>query len=515
MISTSHTVQRTFSPKVKGLQSAKKGSRLYNNKVRDLPKISVPIYFTEAAIILLWKRVTYVKNPRRKRISKKAIEVTIAIPLLLCVVIILCRLFDYLRILRFVDTSITLSEAVLENIYNNQSLTLSLIGIAIAVWIGLNIYNVVSKEELNILLEQAEQAAKITQSVYTEVLKSKFRLSVHSSETAYFADQLELIDQLPAEVLQDMITLEDMFSLSYRLYANGRSTIHNERGIRFAEILSEKVEDYRKNAVLTSEQFSFLKGYISLRWGDFLYFQAQYGDYSASERAALIEEAVKKYKKAVFRFFKIRDIALCTNPELYQPSERECIAYLGNNIGSAYLLSIVPAEKINLEEVIAAETVAITFSAEISPEVREVFVRNLGVAYERKNEMNMAFKQYCRAYRLNQNNWKTAHCIASWYRKQISRRFPQISSLLTLKKEQISKFSKADKAELEYMLKKSAYWYKRKQTNNHGKSEENLITLYKCLYQLTNDKKYIVLSDIYQEEDDYTEEIMATDIEAI
>ena len=66
---------------------------------------------------------------------------------------------------------------------------LSLIGMAIAVWIGLNIYNIFSQKELDELLEKSEHAGKIIERVYTEVLISKLRLSV--STPSYLITQFE------------------------------------------------------------------------------------------------------------------------------------------------------------------------------------------------------------------------------------------------------------------------------------------------------------------------------------
>ena len=105
-----------------------------------------------------------------KRISRKIMIVTLCIPMLLCAVIILDLVFDFIKFAIMDDNAGELSIAILENINRSHSLTLSLIGIAISVWIGLNLYNVLSKEELRSLLKQAEHAAEITQRVYTEVL---------------------------------------------------------------------------------------------------------------------------------------------------------------------------------------------------------------------------------------------------------------------------------------------------------------------------------------------------------
>ena len=114
---------------------------------------------------------------KKIRTTKKIMLATFVLPIILCTIIILGFCGDFLRFSSAQAITDTPEKVIIKNIYNHESLTLSLIGIAISVWIGLNIYNVLSKEELLTLLDSAQKAAEVTERVYTEMIKSKFRMT--------------------------------------------------------------------------------------------------------------------------------------------------------------------------------------------------------------------------------------------------------------------------------------------------------------------------------------------------
>ena len=58
-------------------------------------------------------------------------------------------------------------------------------------------------------MDKAEHATKITERIYTEVLLSKFRMSPADRTVSYLASRLETIDLLPAEILENLIAVED------------------------------------------------------------------------------------------------------------------------------------------------------------------------------------------------------------------------------------------------------------------------------------------------------------------
>lgn len=87
----------------------------------------------------------------------------------------------------------------------SQELVFSLLGVAISVWIGLNIYNVLSKEDLQALMEKTEETAeKVTEEAYTEVLISKLRLMPADRMENYLAGRFVEMDRFPCEILKQI-----------------------------------------------------------------------------------------------------------------------------------------------------------------------------------------------------------------------------------------------------------------------------------------------------------------------
>lgn len=449
------------------------------------------------------------KEKYGKRNSRKIILITIVLPILWCLLISIALLFRSQKHVEPVESAVAAEISILENAYSSQDFVLSLIGLAISVWIGLNIYNVLSKEELKELLDKAEHATEITERIYTEVLISKFRLSPADRTVSYLAARLEIVDLLPEEILEDLITIEDLFSFSYSLYENGISSPYNKEGMELSIKFMEHAAKYRKDRKINYEQYSLIMGQLSLRLADFSYFSAQYGDCDVSQRKIYAQNAIEKYKESVFYLFNIRDITLCDRPDLYQPEERQSIAFLANNIGSAYILFMSPLSDSEKETVIEVEKVAIKFSNEVSSKAVAVFRRNLGASYERANKMNLAYTEYCESFRLDQKNWKTSHCLGSWYRKQVYVRFPAIPKNLILSDSHISSLQEGERDEMVQMLKHAAYWYELKKVNNSGKPESWLITIYRCIYQMTNDEKYKEKIDWLEDEKRYYDIVFA------
>lgn len=474
------------------------------------------------------------KKAAHRRLSRKVIRATIIIPLIMCMAIIAGICLNTFCWSQIAQEQTDLQATALESISNSQSLILSLIGIAISVWIGLNIYNVISKEELKVLLEQAEEAANITAKVYTESLKSKFRLSFSDRTATYLITQLDSMDIFPDDVLEKVLELEDLFNFSYTLYGEELSTRFNEIGVEKAAQLVEYVEKLRTDGFINKEQEFFLRGYCALRSGDFLYFRAQYapelrGKEKEADLEILVKETVQKYKDALYNLFRIRDIKHCGNPESYTLEERISLAILANNIGSMYLVKpgiIRKLDSAQLDEIIAAEKVAADFSTEISDLTRSVYIRNLGAAYERKGMRAEAFEQYCRAFRLNRQSWKAAHCIGSWYGKEVRRQFDgfpaedeigmnepalKVNALDTYCKKLRNyalRLKANKKLDLIDLLLKSTYWYEIKAAHRDQLTDKWLVVRYSQLYILTGEEVYQMKKEESIRQLDYQNKIM-------
>lgn len=147
----------------------------------------------------------------------------------------------------------------------------------------------------------------------------------------------------------------------------------------------------------------------------------------------------------------------------------------------------------------------------------------MGSAYELQADMDNAFLQYKEAYQIDRGNWRTTHCIASWYRKQAMRYFyPKLSP----QKHASKKFSKITDAQIKSLssdaqqgliaqLERAVYWYSIKQVNFHGQTEPRLIELNGFLYRLTKDKLYCEKEDSAKKHEIFANEILKEPTEKV
>lgn len=182
------------------------------------------------------------KRKRRKRGSKKALLATLILSIVMCLAVVVGLTINFVR-MDYILGRVSPMQVAEVNTYNNISLMISMLGVAVSVWVGLNIYNALSKEELNELLEQAERASAIVEDVYTEVLISKLRLLPADRIENYLAGRLSNMERLPCDILKQMIFLEDKFNYAYAMYVGRASQKYTGSEI---EDLSEVTEKFEK-----------------------------------------------------------------------------------------------------------------------------------------------------------------------------------------------------------------------------------------------------------------------------
>lgn len=375
------------------------------------------------------------------------------------------------------------------------------------------------KEELQLQLNAAQSATKkATEQMYTEILKSKFRMSSSNTASKFFAMQLDRVDSFPAEIYERILELEDLFQISYRLYGEHISSKDNPTGARLAEQLTKRVIELEHSGTLNKEQCSFLMGYANWRWGDFLYYQARYNTPVGSRESKYFAEcAIARYKDVMSFLFSIKDINGFYQHIFSNPENKDYLCYLANDIAAAYIDIINDLSEKQLSEAIDAEIFAVKYSEGIPNRVRERFFRNLGCAYEKRNDGEKALEQYKMAYQTYSGNYLCAHCIGSLYRKLALRHFYSDLTLIELAKKKLTDISKTeidkvkkscDQHELKEKLQKAIYWYTIKQTNNHGKAESRLVELNLFLYMLTNDSTYWCRKEEAIEHEYFTNEIL-------
>lgn len=335
----------------------------------------------------------------------------------------------------------------------SQELVFSLLGVAISVWIGLNIYNVLSKEDLQVLVEKTEETArrveetaeKVTEDAYTEVVISKLRLMPADRIENYLASRFVEIERLPCDILKLIVLLEDKFNYAYALYVAGSAVSDLAPMIALICQIETLAQDCHTQGIISEEQHRFLGGYIALRKADFAFSTLQYSSshICEKERMADAKKMIENYKEALTQFFHA-EFAWSVNN--FTAEECQGVALIQNSICGAYLV-FAPWENwdddAHKDAILAGET-AIKFAGNIQPHIRAVFFRNLGAAHERDGDCKKAMEYYQQAYSNDSTDPKILHCIASLYRKELGK---------IIDRENVSKDEK------EKLLEQSTYWY--------------------------------------------------------
>lgn len=391
----------------------------------------------------------------------------------------------------------------------SETTILTVISMAIAVWIGLNIYNVISKEELqdlHVMLNNAQESVtevtKVTKQVYMEMLKSKFRMSAVDTASEYFSLRLEEMELLPIELSERILKLEDIFQISYHLYGYDSSSSGTDEGARLAENLQKTASEYKRSGSLDSEQHTFLMGYTFWRWADFLYYWA---DCHKENRESIAKEAIKYYMQAAKYLFGVEAMTDFKRKAKLNEYDYKFLAYMANDLVSTYV-SIIPGS-LGTEEwddVISVGEAAVIFCKELPNKVRAKIIRNLGCAYERRGYMDKAFEQYKKSYQIDPGNYRTVHCIGSFYRKQAVKFFYPDCTPIELGERNLKDIEYKQIKQLPCCkplienINQALYWYTVKQTLNYDQAEPRLIELNNFLYKLTNDDIYRKKAEIHQ-----------------
>lgn len=313
---------------------------------------------------------------------------------------------------------------------------LSIIGIAISVWAGLNIVNVLQKSEIESLVKslrkttsqiekEQEEIEKKQKEIYFASFGQELLKTSGDPVSRYFYKEFDKDSFTMIEEYVDIIRIEQNFSQVYTQYGENatRSQLVLERaeeGKRLADELIKKRQGKEKNE--QEDKRNILDTYLLCRREDFFFMQGY------------LEKGMKKVQE--FLHAAAGYEKLCANfgvflPQMGQYKEStldgmnkdrlEIAAYFVNAIGESY--SKVSEQKSLLGkcneasgEVISEESMkgysdkaifylnlATRWSGDL--EKREVYYRNLGCAYERADRLSDHFGEHAEEIL---SNYKTA-----------------------------------------------------------------------------------------------------------
>lgn len=200
----------------------------------------------------------------------------------------------------FINHDMFSGETAVNNI--NISNGLTVISLAVSVWLGMNIYNVVERQEVN-------QIEKIIQDLQREIPKvqmiselikenSKHQLfnemyKLDEPSNNYFAKQFEKDSSLTVERYLDLLTIEILLQRVYGAHQSVRN--EGENIIKWTDTGIEKIHTYKKHY---SERSNLENLFLDYREGDFRFYKGYYQDK---------ESRLESFAKAQSLFLKIAD----------------------------------------------------------------------------------------------------------------------------------------------------------------------------------------------------------------
>ncbi len=304
----------------------------------------------------------------------------------------------------------------------SMDLLIGLFGIVISVWVGLNVYNILKKDDLDELASRVETTIDgfdcdlyKNKQLQTAYLCKSFDIVDNSSY--YFNKKINIMDvhAIEYEFVLNAILIEHSYTKLRNLYKHNnymKMDLFVDQGIEHCE----NVLKAKESSLQTSPKFfksyaiqnNFISGYINYRYGDFLYFKAMKLYYGNNKR----DLAFEHFKQAIDRYIS----ALEYDTELAQRTD------IYNMIGFIYIkmYDFANNQTKYQSEMDDWRQNALYFCELASKNTinNAVVVKNLGIAYERNGNLEEALKKYLESVEIDPYNYKSRLCLASAYIKQ-------------------------------------------------------------------------------------------------
>ncbi len=382
----------------------------------------------------------------------------------------------------------------------------AVIGIAVSVWVGLNIYLSLSKEEAETLIHKMEDEieaiekclnnVKTTVTYQKGVMWQEFINLLDSQRnenmlSAYFAyqfgrlfDERENVDNLNILLIHKLMQYENEYISMIRMYENGekRSCYHQ------SEILIKKYEKFSDEPIKGSNIWK--KTFL-------FYFNVHISDAKFYRNAVCLrlgelrnDFSIKQMEEVCVEFGKVFEDISDTAPEYKDINFVK--AYIKNTMG--YTLDLI-----NQYEVVTKENKDINtkrrknankYMQEAAKlignqfaEKKARYLRNLGLTYERLGDMDKAYESYVKSIKTDMSDYKSWTTCGSIILKKfemeqgIARRDKLLSEI---------QISKPEKWETELLKAKTQF----EMSASEGKGFEDpyykLIQVYTYLHMLGN-----------------------------
>ena len=345
-----------------------------------------------------------------------------------CLIIVnFMQYFKFSRVMNLVyefckDTSNAEQAANLGVFVNNLETTnmlntgFTIISIAITVWIGLNIYNVVSKEYIQKAIEEYNEEMLILEQKREEKMQFIFKKTVfinllymtgkryYASE--FFADLFWNTDK-EYEKLDLIIEYEKEYIQCCRFYENSEKLNAN----RVAEDLIAKYKELGSKEPYTEyADTDPMKNFIRMRLSDVYFYKNMTCD---KEQFNLQEmkESVELYETVI------------DNPSKIEFWDEKVDAYFCNSQG--YTLRTMSKHEENEKKKLDYQNSALNkLSVAVSKQPNNGrYNRNLGLVYEDKGDLEKACERYKKAVQIDSFDYKAYNTVVSVELKRLEEEY--------------------------------------------------------------------------------------------
>lgn len=348
------------------------------------------------------KKKEVLQRSGRSPIRKTAIWAIMIPPLLIFAVFALFMCFR-LGIIQSVFPDMTMQDSLSYNIARDDSVAidigLAILGIAVSVWVGINIYNIVSEDRVREIeyklaeyQDTLESSRELKEIIQANEQDSRLRFLLLLSQyterdeiTAVFFETLSVAlssgsGSMQQQFINELNTIEDRFALMYEAHLKDNTELkrqHAEAGLRIMHECWERMQ-----TLVGQAQCPWFNAYLMERKAEFYYYQSTIEGYVA---------ACRDYKAVIEALSTAVDsLRIQKNTEYYRALvylensiawSIVCIARLHKNDDRKKLLDVALEWFAGMEE--HAENGILS--------MRATYWRNWGVCYENLGEYHKRY----------------------------------------------------------------------------------------------------------------------------
>lgn len=298
---------------------------------------------------------------------------------------------------------------------NIISVGLATVAIAVSVWVGLNIYNYLSRDEVDRLQGSVKAIQKVLnetngsfhdlafQTLISTISRSGDRYIISS----YFADKIRRTDlsRMSIELINRLTIAESEYDDVTEYYEANRLADCYQTSDAVKDTFIKLKKEIEKIGELS--EYQSLQEYINSRIADCLFYKNVSADKKVDEEE--MREVISKFKSIV---------DFINEDETLQPRDKETyLSYCNNTIGYTYDQIYINAsntpDESDLDEAIAYSKKAVDNPGNMANKQLARYTRNLGLAYHHKGKLENALDKYKESVALDGSDYKSWNNIAS------------------------------------------------------------------------------------------------------